>query len=75
MEGVILESASFEFTQESNCVTGNSDGCEVLNIEYVADLGIDRSNGGFFVLKTEGWAIESVDDIRVLLERIERLMK
>ena len=48
----ILERATFEFSQEANCLS-NSDEFESLIIECESSLGIDRDNGCLFVLKTE----------------------
>jgi hypothetical protein len=74
MEGPTLESCKFEFTQDANCLSdcGN---IEKIKITHQSDLGLDRTKGGFFVLKTKGWSINSEDDIRLLLDRIRMAMK
>lgn len=64
-----LESASFEFSQEGNCVDGD---IEILNIRCESSLGIDNDEGCFYVLKTEGWSIDSVDDLQKLINRISK---
>lgn len=61
----------FEFSQEANCVSEN-DGCEILTIECESSLGIDNDGGCFYVLRTNGWAIESVKDLQVLFDRIQK---
>ena len=48
----ILERATFEFSQEANCLS-NSDEFESLTIECESSLGIDNDKSCFFVLKTE----------------------
>jgi len=64
-----LESASFEFSQEGNCVDGD---IEILNIRCESSLGIDNDKGCFYVLKTEGWSIDSTDDLQKLFDRISK---
>ena len=54
----ILEIATFEFSQEANCLS-NSDEFESLTIECESSLGIDRDNDCFYVLKTEKWSIDN----------------
>lgn len=67
-----LESALFTFYQDGNCVDG---GIEQLEIRCESSLGIDNDEGCFFVLKTEQWAIESIDDLKKLFDRIEKVIK
>ena len=66
-----LERATFEFSQDANCVSKN-DGCETLTIECESSLGIDNDAGCFYVLKTEGWAIDSAQDLQDLFDRIQK---
>ena len=66
-----LESASFEFSQEGNCVDGDID-IEILNIRCESSLGIDNDEGCFYVLKTEGWSIDSTEDLQKLFDRISK---
>lgn len=68
-----LEKASFEFSQEGNCVNG-SDDVEVLTIECESSLGIDNDGGCFYVLKTEGWSIDCVEDLQKLFDRINKVI-
>ena len=74
MEGPTLESCKFEFTQDANCLSdcGN---IEKIKIIHQSDLGLDRTKGGFFVLKTKGWSISGEEDIKALLDRIRLAMK
>jgi hypothetical protein len=43
-QGILLEEASFKFSQDPNCL---SDGDEFLEIEAQSSLGIDRDNDCF----------------------------
>ena len=70
----ILERATFEFSQEANCLS-NSDEFEQLTIECESSLGIDRDNGCFYVLKTEKWSIENEQDLKKLFYRIQKVIK
>ena len=72
MEQPKLESASFEFSQEGNCVDGD---IELLNIRCESSLGIDNDGGCFYVLKTEQWSIDSTDDLQKLFDRISKAIK
>ena len=73
MEKPILNSASFKFSQEGNC-NGTTDEYEELDISYESDLGLDNTDGGFFVLRTEGWSIDGVEELQKLFDRIEKIM-
>jgi hypothetical protein len=68
-----LESATFKFSQESNCVDGGD--VEELEIRCESSLGIDYDGGCFYILKTDGWAIDSVEDLQKLFDRIEKIIK
>jgi hypothetical protein len=70
---LILESASFTFSQDGNCVD-NID-VETLEIRCESSLGIDRDDGCFYVLKTESWSIDSVDDLQKLFDRVQKVIK
>ena len=71
-EKPILEFCIFNFTQEGNCV--DSEDFESLEIKYVSSLGLDRDKEGFYILKTDSWAIDSTEDLKMLFERIEKVM-
>lgn len=66
-----LESAIFSFSQDGNCVDGDF---ELLDIRCESSLGIDNDGGCFYVLKTERWAIDSVDDLQKLFDRINKII-
>ncbi len=69
---VDLDKITFEFTQEEHCMSNSMGGTETLTIECMSDMGITQSQGAFFVLKTEQWAIESIDDLKQLFDKIEK---
>ena len=72
-EKPMLESATFRFSQEANCLS-NEDEYEDLVIEVESSLGIDRDEGCFFVLKTEKWSIDSGEDLTALIDRIKAVV-
>ena len=73
-QGIILERATFEFSQDGNCLS-SSDQYESLTIECESSLGIDRDEGCFYVLKTEKWSIEDEQDLKKLFDRIQKVIK
>lgn len=68
----LLESATFSFSQEGNCV--DIDDAEFLEIRCESSLGIDRDGGCFFVLKTEQWTIEDINDLQKIINRISKVV-
>jgi len=72
-ENLNLERCTFEFSQDGNCLKG-SDFTEFLTIECASDMGIDRTEGCFFVLKTESWSIDSVSNLEKLFDRIRKVI-
>lgn len=68
-----LDSASFEFSQEGNCI--DKDEYETLTIECKSDLGIDNTDGCFYVLRTEQWSIDSVAELEEIFERINKAIQ
>ncbi len=73
-QGIILERATFEFSQDGNCIS-SSDQYESLTIECESSLGIDRDEECFYVLKTEKWSIDSEQDLKKLFDRIQKVIK
>jgi hypothetical protein len=73
-QGIILERATFEFSQDGNCIS-NSDQYESLTIECESSLGIDRDEECFYVLKTEKWSIDDENDLKKLFDRIQKAIK
>jgi len=72
-QGIILERATFEFSQDGNCIS-SSDEYEFLTIECESSLGIDRDEDCFFVLKTEKWSVDSAEDLEKLFSRIRQVV-
>jgi hypothetical protein len=64
-----LDTMEFKFYQEENCVDGGEG--EELIVEAKSSLGIDSDGGAFYVLRTEQWAISDIDDLIVMLKRVE----
>jgi hypothetical protein len=73
-QGIILERATFEFSQDGNCIS-NTDEYEFLTIEIESSLGIDRDEECFYVLKTEKWSIDDENDLKKLFDRIQKVIK
>jgi hypothetical protein len=72
-EEIILERATFEFSQDTNCLSDQDD-FETLIIEAQSSLGIDRDEDCFFILKTKKWSIDSVEDLEKLFDRIRKVV-
>ena len=72
MSEVKLEKVTFEFTQEEHCMSNEMGGVESLTIECMSDFGISDDGGGFFVLKTEQWAIDGTEDIVKLILKVKQ---
>jgi hypothetical protein len=69
-----LERCSFTFNQEGN-TKGTTDDIEILTIECESPLGIDNDEGCFYVLKTDGWSIDNVNDLQELFDRIQKVIE
>jgi len=72
-QGIILERATFEFSQDGNCIS-DSDQYEYLTIECESSLGIDRDDDCFYVLKTEKWSADGAKDLEKLFDRIRAVV-
>lgn len=69
-----LENASFTFSQEGNCNARTGE-FERLTIDLDSSLGVDTDGDGFFVLKTDGWSVDGVQDLEELFNRIRTVIK
>ena len=67
-----LDTVTFTFTQEANCVDGTSHDLEVLTVEAKSSMGIDRDEGAFYVLRTEQWSIDVAGEINDIIKKCER---
>lgn len=74
MQEPLLEKMTFEFSQDGN-INSHKDQSESLIIECDSSLGIDRDEGCFFTLKTEGWSIDSIQELESLFNRIRKIIK
>lgn len=72
MKGIKLNKVTFEFTQDEHCMSTEMGGMESLTVECMSDMGISDDGGGFFVLKTEQWAIDGTEDIVKLLMEVKQ---
>lgn len=71
-EEIILEKATFKFSQDANCLSDHDD-FETLIIEAQSSLGIDRDKDCFFVLKTKKWSMDGIEDLEKLFDRIRKV--
>jgi hypothetical protein len=69
---VKLDKITFEFTQEEHCMSNEMGGVESLTIECTSDMGISDSDGAFYVLKTEQWAIDEPEELIALLDKVKQ---
>jgi len=67
-----LDTVTFTFVQETNCVDGPSNDIETLTVEAKSSLGIDGDGGAFFVLRTKQWALDNSNEIHEIIKRCER---
>ena len=72
-QGTLLESASFRFSQDANCISDQDD-YEFLEIGTHSSIGMDRDGGCFFILKTEKWSVDSAEDLEKLFDRIRQIV-
>lgn len=68
-----LEECNFKFSQEGNC-NSRSGEYEFLDITFESDIGIDRTDGGYFVIKTEKWSVDGASDLEAIFDRIRNLL-
>jgi hypothetical protein len=72
-QGLILEEATFKFSQDANCVDSQNE-YEFLEITAQSSLGIDRDNECFFTLRTRKWSVDNSEDFKKIFDRIEQLL-
>ena len=67
-----LVSCSFQFEQEGNCIDG---GEEQLTIEMKCDgLKLTQENA-FYVIKTEQWSFDSIDELKSIIDRVSLIIE
>lgn len=72
MDKIKLDKVIFEFSQEEHCMSNEMGGTETLSIECTSDMGISNSDGAFFVLSTDQWAVNNIDELKQLFDKIEQ---
>jgi hypothetical protein len=73
-QGLILEEATFKFSQDSHCLDGNND-YEFLEVKAQSSLGLDRDGDCFFTVSTEQWSFDSTEDLEKIFNRIRKVLK
>jgi len=66
-----LISARFVYEQEGN-TDGTTGECEQLIVEVE---GIVLGEGGYYVIRTEGWSLDDSSEIAGIIERVRRAVK
>ena len=70
MEEINISKITYDFVQEGN-TQGTTDEYEKLTIEVETVLG-DINEGNFYVLRTEGWSINSILELEDLFKKIKQ---
>jgi hypothetical protein len=70
-----LDTVTFTFIQETNCVDGPSNDIETLVVEAKSSSGIDGDGGAFFVLRTNQWAVDGAGEISEIIKRCEKAIE
>ncbi len=67
--------ASFEFTQEGNTL-GTTTDYEKLEINVESqEADITKDDEEFYVIKTNGWSIDNIDEFEKLFRKIKNIIK
>ena len=61
-----IEKMSISFVQEANSLTHDAD-FETIEILFEHQLG--EEEGPFFVIKTDAWSFDNVEEIKELIDR------
>jgi len=64
-----LNKVSVSFSQEGN-TDGTTGAYESITIDYEV---VDENEGGYFVIRTEGWSVDSVEELEELFNRIRKI--
>jgi len=64
-----LNKASVSFSQKGN-TDGTTSEYESITIDYEV---VDEEVGGYFVIRTEGWSVDSVKELGELFNRIRKI--
>jgi hypothetical protein len=50
-----IDELKIKISQDANCLSSEE---ELMEITYTSDLGLNKTDGGFFIIKTEKWSLE-----------------
>jgi hypothetical protein len=64
-----LNKASVSFSQMGN-TDGTTGEYESITIDYEV---FDETEGGYFVIRTEGWSLDSIEELEELFNRIRKI--
>ncbi len=70
---LLLHRASFEFSQDGN-TDGTTGDCESLTIDVEA-CWMDDHEPGYFVLRTDGWSLDSEYELMAITQKIAKAIK
>jgi hypothetical protein len=73
-QGIILEEATFRFSQDPNCLDDDGQ-YEFLEVKAQSSIGIDRDGDCFFTISTEKWSVDSAEDFKKIFERIYKVIE
>lgn len=73
MNSLFLEKIVYTFSQECNTngTTGRSDDSEILEITVESVLKSIHEQGGFMVIRTNGWSFNDIKEIKEVVSIIE----
>lgn len=67
-----IEKVSVDFTQEGNTL-GTTSEYETINISL--EFQAEEKDGAFIVLKTNGWSIDSTEELEDIINRVKLIIK
>lgn len=75
MEPAILDTVVYTFLQDTNTngTTGKSNEDEKLSITYESVIGSLDKEEGFYVIRTDGWSINSTEELLHLFNQIKTI--
>jgi len=65
-----LNEVKYTFCQEGNCV--DNEQFEILELTVKSNLGHLENQEYFFVIKTEQWSFDSIEEFRDLVQKVEK---
>lgn len=71
-EEPFLERIQYTFSQEGNTL-GTTNEYEEITITVESTCGSIDKEGGFFVIKTDGWSVNSISDLKDLFNRVKHI--